>query len=365
MKVKKKVRRSLSKLFERADIFIRDIKPNDKITIIYDSDPDGVCSAAIAITALREVGINNIFAASRSPDFVKKYGARCTFSDKTIILDLSTDIFEKDLPKMKTTATDKKFLIFDHHLVWKIKSKNVTYVNPRMIEKEIYLPTSYLIYKFFSRRINLDSVKWMAVLGTIADYGLKDTKDLIGKYLRKKDYENIWGSEYGRAAMIANSTIAIAGADKSLETLLQLKSFRQFKRNDVFRKAFEKFEKEFRKRKEEMMRRMEVYPKIGLRFTIINSKYFRRIASTLATRIGNKNRDSVFVILEKSGNIYRIHGRSTASDVSIAKLFKKLGVGGGHPAAGGGSIKVKELKAFRKSLIKEIEKMRQIDRKKR
>ena len=360
--MKKKVRRSLSKLFERADIFIRDIKPNDKITIIYDSDPDGVCSAAIAIIALRKVGVSNIFAASRSPDFVKKYGARCTFSDKTIILDLSTDIFEKDLPKMK--MTDKKFLIFDHHLVWKIKSKNVTYVNPRMIEKEIYLPTSYLIYKFFSRRINLDSIEWMAVLGTIADYGLKDTKDLIGKYLRKKDYENIWGSEYGRAAMIVNSTIAIAGADKSLETLLQLKSFAQFKRNDVFRKAFGKFEKEFRKRKEEMMRRMEVYPKISLRFTIINPKYFRRIASTLATRIGNKNRNSVFIVLEKSGNIYRIHGRSTSS-ISIAKLFKKLGVGGGHPAAGGGSVKVKELKVFRKSLIKEIEKMRHIGRRKR
>jgi len=352
----------LNELFEKADRFIQGIKPKDKITIIYDSDPDGICSAAITITALKKIGIRNIFAASRSPDFLKKYGMKCSFSSKTIILDLSTDLLKKDLQKMKDAS--KKFLILDHHVVWKIKLRNVTYINPRMIKKEIYLPTSYLVFRYFSRRINLASLEWMAVLGTIADYGLRDTKDLIGKYLRKKDYENIWNSEYGKAGMIANSAIAIIGPEESLENLLRLKSFAQFKTNPAFRKAFRKFERELKKRKEEMIKRMEVYPEIGLRFTIISPRYFRRIASTLATRIGNKNKDSIFIILEKSGNLYRIHGRSTSS-ISIAKLFKKLGVGGGHPAAGGGSIKVKELQTFRKSLISKIEKMRQIDRKKR
>lgn len=360
-KRKEKMKINLNELFRTAENFIGSLNPKDKLTIIYDTDPDGVCAAAITISTLRKLNFHAIDAIPRSPDFMKKYGMKCNLSNNVIILDLSADLLKKDLPRIKNAM--KKILIIDHHLVWKINARNVFYVNPRIAEKEIYLPTSYLVFKFFSKYLKLDDVKWVAMLGTIADYGIKDTKDLIGKYMRKKDYKNIWDSEYGKFAMTMNSAIAVAGPEKSLKILLQTKSLAQFKRNNIFRKATERFEREFAQRKKEMMRRMEFYPEIGLRFTIINPKYFRRIASTLATRIGNKNKNSVFIILEKSGSIYRIHGRST-SNVSIAKLFKKLGVGGGHPAAGGGSIKVRELEEFKHSLINEVAKMRRFSRKK-
>lgn len=355
------MKRNLSELFEKAEYFVSNLNRKDKLIIIHDSDVDGVCSAVVTIFALRKFGIKHVLVVARDPEFLRKYGTKCEFSDKNIILDLSSDLFEKDLKKIKNSK--KKFLIFDHHMIWKINSKNVFYVNPRIVEKEIYLPASYLVFKFFSEFINIKDVEWIASLGTIGDYGIYDTKDLIGKYFKKKDYKDIWNSEYGKAAMVLNSAIAIIGAKKTLKILLQMKSFEQLERNVVFRRVYEKFEKEFRKVKNEMMKKMEDYPEIGLKISIIKPKY-RRIGSTLATKLGMKNKNSVLIILERFGNVYRIHGRSTAPEVSVASLFKRLGVGGGHTRSGGGTIKVKELKEFRMSLIKEIGKMRHIARKK-
>lgn len=350
IKKNKNEAKNLNELYKHAEVFFRALDEKEKLAVIHDSDPDGVCAAAITVIALRRMGLRPSIILPTDPYTIKTEGMHSKKYKHAIFLDMSPDLYKADLQKLRNM--ERRFLIFDHHLVWKINARNIFYINPRVTQKDLYIPTSYLVYRFFSRYVNLADVEWIATIGTIADYGIKDTKDLLDKYLKRREYENVWRSKYGLFAIVLNASIAINGAEKSLNELLRTKGYRQFRKNRFFKSAIKQFGREFRKGEKEMMKRMENFPKIGLRMSFVSPKY-RRISSALATKWGMMKKNSVLVILERSGEVYKIHGRSS-SKISIGKIFQKLGIGGGHHASGGANIKVKDLQKFKKMLIREI-----------
>jgi len=359
VKKAKEAKESLNKLFKKAENFLSKVSKKDRLCIVHDSDPDGVCSAVITIKTLKKLGFEKIVTKTSSPDLLKRKSSEINkILDKkfenTIILDLAPHLYQKAFKKIKNTK--KYLLIFDHHLTSEIKLKNVVYINPRLIKKRLYMPTSYLVFKFFSQLADIRDAEWVAVIGTIADYGInEDTKDMLGKYLKKKKYDvrKVWSTDYGKAAMTMNAATAIIGAEKSLKILLQLKNFTQFKKVREFKNSAENFEKEFEKKKKEVGKKLEFYPEFDLSFSMIKTKY-KHIASAVSSRISREKPQITLILFEKVGKIYKIHGRSQSGKVNIGLLFTKLNVGGGHVQAGGGSIKEKELHKFKERLMEEI-----------
>jgi len=356
---KKTKKKNLNEIFKKAEIFFQNIGHEDRLALIHDSDPDGVCSATVAIEALKRLGISSVGIFARGPESVKKSGILENGFNKILVLDLAPHLYQKDLERIKRMKKD--VLIFDHHLTAKLGAKNIFYVNPRLAEKSLYLPTSYLIFKYFESRTDISDMEWIAAIGTVADYGINpDTKDLIGKYV-EMNRERIWETEYGRAASILNASTAIIGPEKTLKILQHLKSFEQFKRVKAFTDSMRKFDTELKNRENEVRGKIEFYPEKKLMISYVRTKY-KHIASVISSRISREKKNWTFILFEKRGDEYKLHGRSQAGRVSIGLLFSNLGVGGGHVQAGGGSIKVKNLEKFEKALIREIG---LIDRKKR
>lgn len=353
-KLNKIKNQNLNEVFDRAESFFDKVNSKDKLALIHDSDPDGVCSATIMILSLKSFGIKPDVILASSPDDVKKTGVAVKNCNKVIILDLAPHLYAKSLEGAEKTGIE--FLIFDHHMIYEMHSKNIFYVNPRLIDDSLYMPTSYLVFKYYQRCIDTKNMEWVAAIGTVADYGIKkETEDLLTKFLTKSDYEDVWKSEYGKAAITLNAATAIVGAEKCLGIMLKLKTFDEFKHVPEFNEAARKFEDELKKREEEARKKLEVYQKEKLLISFVETKY-KHVASTISSRISReeKNKEMTFILFEKKEKEYKLHGRSQSGKVNIGLLFDKLGVGGGHVQAGGGSIEASQLSEFKKRLIDEI-----------
>lgn len=354
--------RNLDGIFGRAESFFDRVDSKDRLALIHDSDPDGVCSATIMILSLKSFGIKPNVVIASSPDDVKKTGVAVKNCNKVIVLDLAPHLYAKDLEEAERSGTD--FLIFDHHMAYKIDSENIFYVNPRLVDDSLYMPTSYIVFKYYERCVDTKNMEWVAAIGTVADYGIKkETEDLLLKFLTKADYEDVWKSEYGKAAITLNAATAIVGAEKCLEIMMKLKTFDEFKHVREFNEAARKFEDELKKREEEARKKLEVYPKEKLLISFVETKY-KHVASAISSRISReeKNKEMTFILFEKKGDEYKLHGRSQNGKVNIGLLFDSLGVGGGHVQAGGGSIEASRLPEFKKRLL---DKIKQTGREKR
>lgn len=177
----KKLKRDPSKIFEDGIEFIRKISSSDRLAVIYDNDADGLVSAVLTIHSLKKLGIKKPKAIINISglDALKKVGKE----NKLIFLDIPYVYFSK-LPK------EKDILIIDHHPTKRLGGR-ITIVNPLLESKDRYQPTSYLVYKIFSKVVELEEVGWLAAVGTITDYGFEDCKDLLKSYIRVRKKERI------------------------------------------------------------------------------------------------------------------------------------------------------------------------------
>ena len=140
---------------------IRKINDKKEVSIIYHSDPDGICSSTILFLFLNSLGKNVKLISTKyglvkiDEEIVKK-----SFNSELIfILDLSS--IPKDFKEIK-----ERVVIIDHHLV-KQELKNFFLINPRLINENFYYPTSYLVWKMFFDKVK--NTEWIAYFGCKAD----------------------------------------------------------------------------------------------------------------------------------------------------------------------------------------------------
>lgn len=305
--------------------FIKNIQEGEKVILIYDADVDGLCSAALLLSVLEKLE-KKVDNTPTGFAHIEKLKTKLEKFEKIIAVDVPIDLIEKHLVSM-----GKDMLIIDHHPGKDLNSEKVILINPRLEKPKIYQPTSYVVYKMFSGLI--EEKKWVAIVGTIGDLGIDDCKDLV----KIEDKKNIWKNKFGNAAVFLNSSISILGPEKTLKILMKSKNLEEFRKNEKIVSASKKFEIEVKKCEREFKRNLEVHDKILI--SEIDSKY-RGICSTLATKLAMENPENVIFIFERIGKNIKIHGRSGNKKINVGELFKKLGIGGGHEAAGAGKIKV-------------------------
>ncbi len=250
-------------------------------------------------------------------------------------------------------------LILDHHPI--LELKRVFYFNPLKYNKDIYIPTSYLVYSVTKTDL------WLAVIGCVFDHMIPDfLKDFVEEYpdiLDKVNKDPSYLSYETKLAMFVKLiTFNIKGktsdVKKSLDALENIESPYEIlnqttKYGTLVYKRYEKLNKEYEfilnKIKEYYDKKdpllLYIYPSGRMSFT-------RELANELSYLYKDK---TIIICRDKEGTI-KMSLRDQNKD--IAKLMPIAlegldGYGGGHPHACGGSINKKDFDIF-------IERMRSL-----
>ena len=335
-----KALKRLEDLFQKGIEFIKNIKDEEKVVLVYDSDADGLASAVLVLSAIEKIGKKIKKAMPMSFGDIEKSKTKLKKFEKIITVDVPVDLIEKHLLTLK-----KDMLIIDHHLGRDLNSERIVLVNPRIENPEIYQPTSYVAYKMFKDLV--EDKKWVAVVGTLGDLGIDDCKDLV----KVKDKKNVWNSKFGKVAMFLTAGIAVFGPEKSLRILLSSKNSEELIKNREMVNVKKEFDREMKRCEREFKENLEEYDKILM--SKIKPRY-KTVCSALITRIATKNPEKMVFIFEDKGKVIRIHGRNSIGRVDIGGLFRELGIGGGHEEAGAGSINKKEERKLKFELLEKL-----------
>ncbi len=344
----------MEELFKMGISFIKKIKTTDKILLIYHKDLDGLTSALIFIKCMKKFGVKISEKVASSNEEIEKILEKVKKFDKIVIFDIDISYMKKDLIKMK-----KEMLIIDHHPPRKnLNSKKIFYINPRLEKPKIYQPTSYITYKLLSRISDLRSEEWLAALGTASDYGLEDCKDLMKKWVKIKKKEELGKTKMWKKVEELVGIISEIGFPKVLTLLERAKSFEDFKKNKIVKKALKKYSKKMKECERSFWKNIRVFEKSNLVISEVKTKH-REITSLVSTKMTGKLPGKVIVILRKVGKKYAVHARYHGSrEIELGKILercaKNLNGGGGHPHAAGATIKVKNREVFEKRLLEEL-----------
>ncbi|MCS7105779.1 MAG: DHHA1 domain-containing protein [Candidatus Aenigmarchaeota archaeon] len=340
-------------LFKKGILFLRKIKPTDKILLVYHKDLDGLASGVIFSRIMKKLNLRVSKKFASSNEEIEKIRKCAKKFDKIIVLDVDISYMKKELVKMK-----KDILIVDHHPPKiNLNTKRIVYINPRLKNPKIYQPTSYITYKFFSRICRLKNEKWLAVLGTISDFGFADCKDLL-KELRIKKKEDILKTRSWKEVEKIIGTISEIGFRKTFELMEKANTLKEFKKNKIVKKALKNYFKKIKECEEIFWKNLKEYKEANLLISEIKTKH-REITSLISTKMSGKFSEKVLVVLRKVGKKYAVHARYNGSvEINLGKIMEKcakgLNGGGGHPNAAGASIKEKNKKIFEKRLIEEL-----------
>lgn len=318
----KKLKRALSDFFEKGIEFVKKISSSDRLAVIYDNDADGIISAALTVYSLKKLGkkIPKLVINAKGLEALKKVKR----NNKLIFLDIPYVYFHK-LPK------DKDILIIDHHPPKEL-GKGVVIVNPFLESKDRYQPASYLVYKIFSRIMPLKEVEWLAAVGTVADYGFEDCKDLLKAYLRIMDKGRIGKTRLGFAARKLNSGINELGFGRMLKILASSKSLNDFLGNRKVDSAHKTFEAKLKKGERKFWRNSERFGKI-----IFSTLGYSggSLASTLSSAISERYPERLILLIVKRRKSYGIHARWQRAEADVGKLMRKCcDIRGGGAQAG-------------------------------
>lgn len=336
-------KRKISDLFELGEKFLSQISPEEKVLLLYHVDVDGITSGIITLTGLKRMGIKiGKILHPELGSFLKQSSLTKKF--KTIV---STDV---PFDRKSLLEKNKKYLIIDHHIGEDLNGESVVFINPRLEKKDLYQSSSYISYKFFSKMVDIEDVEWLAVVGAIADYSLKDCSDLLLKYAKTKNRENIWKTKFGMTANMINSTIHKFGIDETFKIILSLKNVEDIFKNKKILEAHKEFLVELKKTEKEFWKNAET--RGDLLFSVIKAE--GRLGSTLSSQLSTKYPEKLIVIARKRKGAYGINARWQKPKIGVDYLMKKACdiEGGGHPAAGGGSVR--NIKKFKETLLKEL-----------
>lgn len=345
----KKLKRNLNELYSRTREFINNLKREDSILLIHHRDMDGIISAVLFQRYLQESFVTPTKVVSWANEEAERELNNIRKFDKTIVLDIDISYLWRELNRF-----DKEILLVDHHSPVKdMNNEKIVYMNPRLDDEKLYQPTSYLVWKIFGD----GELKWMALVGTVADAGFQNCRDLYGE-VKIKSQDQIWKTEYAKVGFRINAALTEIGFDKVREILMKANSIEEIEKNDEINNCWKKYQEEYSEVKKMFWKNMEEHKKIKLMISKVG-KVERPLTSSLATELSFKHKKNIIVILRDQGDKYAVNSRYQLNDIHLGKLLRKIshgiGGGGGHARAAGATIEKKSIDLFINRLIKELE----------
>jgi single-stranded DNA-specific DHH superfamily exonuclease len=340
--------------------FLKGIGNRDNVVIIFHNDTDGCCSAALLDLFLqRRTGKEAYIISQPMPtdENLKRKVQTCVPS-KIIFLDLAID---QQPDVLKSLAGFSDVLVIDHHKISnRLEHKKITYYNPRLEKPDVFKSCSLVTYEFCSKITDMEDVMWLAIVGAIADYDLKDSKSLMErgkeKYVslqNKQPRDSVFGTlSQMIASAKATRTLTSEEIVKILEGIKDPEHFENYEKTDKLIKAYEETENELTRVMIDAEKIAQKHPKVI--FYQMKSKL--NLRATLSTKLSEKFPNRLVIIYEKVGNKIKISARNQNRIYDVAKLLKSAAKGmkasaGGHSAAGGGTVLEKDWETFKERLI--------------
>lgn len=352
--------------------FLEEIKENDKIIVVHDDDCDGICSGVIVANL-----VNNLFGYF--PELIStKWNESLTESVASKVLKENVNcVIIVDVPMIQQKLIDElkdvaKILIIDHHLPEKYK--NVVYCNPRLHDKKIYIPVSYVVYKVYEVMTKSKYIMWVAATGVLGDHGVNECSDIFEELRlvhprlieNKKLKEDILfnETELGLLAKIIDSGRVMKGSEGAefvARTLLNVKNYREVldgstEETKILLNWYKTSRKEFDRLVEDFKKNKKL---IGKNILFYEFKSKLRLKSTLASSTEDFCKDSIVVIGQEVYDYFDVSIRKGEKlKINLVELVKR-GMknipgarGGGHPEAVGAKIPLKYKEKFLENLAK-------------
>ena len=338
--------------------FIDIIGKKDKIAIIYHTDADGVCSAAITTLALKKLDLPVTCA------FTQKSG-QITITKETVnylkqnnitkifILDLAVDSNPDTIKDLESFAD---IIIIDHH----ITSNNLNNKKTVMIKSQDISDrdpsqycTSKLIYDLFLQKTDIKDLNWISAIGIIGDFGIKTWNTFLESAANNNPntLKNLFDAEeyITYAAMCDGSK----GLNLSYDTLLTANDARDViislvkykKVRDEIDLCVKNAEKKAIFREDLNLVYYEIKPTYNIK---------SKVSNILSSKTYPK-KTIIVVQLDKSR--ITISARNQSCSVSMNDLMRNCtkdltdANGGGHIPASGGSIRKQDKDKFRENVL--------------
>ncbi|MBM3303635.1 MAG: DHH family phosphoesterase [Candidatus Aenigmarchaeota archaeon] len=308
-----------------------------RVLLLYHHDTDGICSAALLLRFFPKMKSLPLEGPRLDRKEMKRIASQD--ADVMIFLDLPVDQEFESLMQLKRKA---KLAVIDHHIAERDLSRwGVLHINPRL-EKDVYLPTSYMVYKILEKLGKKPSgVKWISCIGVYGDYGMKDCAAFLASCDMGREGMAL-GSELISAAVTLKG---LKGADIALKYLLASEDFSNFSRSNALKAWKAAVSKEFNEIMGHFDGGKELYPDAGLVIYEIRNRL--NLTSAVSNRLSELLPDLVVMIRKKhdkggQGKEWKLSLRCQSGRVNLGLITKKcaegIGSGGGHKKAAGAVV---------------------------
>jgi len=330
-----------------------------KRLLFYHRDADGVCSASLLLKFFRGFESNARQGPRIEKEFVKEILEKRP--DLIVFLDLPVDQEWDKVKDIMDNLPKARMVVVDHHIHERdMNSERIVHVNPRFFE-DAYLATSYVMFKLMGS-LGKDAAPsvWIAGIGIIGDYDLKDCGDVIG--LSEKTYPGSIGkdpmrSKLGYASELICSAVTMKGsegADSVLKILLESRDYRKFLESKRLKVWHQKVRDEIRRVIKDAYRNREIHPKLDLHIYTIRTRM--SLTSAVSTYFAEKNPGKTIIIRKRSEGEWKLSFRNQSGTVNVGQLAKRcvqgIGTGGGHKKAAGAIVS--DWDKFRGCLLEEL-----------
>ncbi|MFH0832581.1 MAG: DHH family phosphoesterase [Candidatus Aenigmatarchaeota archaeon] len=333
--------------------FLKNIKKNDEVVIVFHNDADGMCACALLNKFLESIGKDSLIISQPMPTDKNLFRKiQTTIPTKIIFLDLAVDQQSNVITKLSNIAN---ILIIDHHQISRnMNSSRIVHYNPRFKNPKIYQSASYLVYKILSELFNAEEFLWIAATGIIGDYNIEDSEDLVEEIKKRYSIEDLYDSLFAKIAdMISAAKATKALTSEEIANLVgKVKDPKDLVGVEKFIESFQLVEKEI----SEVMLDAENSEKIG-DIIFYNLKSHYNIRSEIAKRLSEKNPSKLVLVYQKIGS--KLNASARSKNIDIARIFKRISRNikasvGGHEQAAGATLNIKDWETFKENLVEAL-----------
>ena len=347
--------------FKEAVEFLKNIKKEDGVIIVFNNDADGVSACTIVKEYLeKQIGIKPFIISQPMPtekDLIKKI--QSSIPTKIIFLDLAMDQQSIVIKKLHGISD---ILVIDHHSIHSnLNEGNVTHHNPRFVDFKIYQSATYLSYKICSEIFDTDYLLWVAAIGMIGDYNLDYSQDLVKIVKEKYSLEgDLYKTFLGRIADMISAirSTNMMSCEEAVEVFQNVKNPENFSEaygSDVMIKSLEIMDSEMNRLEKDFKETSETHGNL-ITYEIV-SEY--NLCSPISTKLSGDFKDKMLMVYQISGSKVHVSARNQGQIFDVAKIMKDAsrnlrGDAGGHPAAAGATISIEDWDSFKDKIIKNI-----------
>lgn len=350
-------------VLERVDNFFREITPQDKVCIIHDTDPDGICSAVIIAKGIER--LRGKTTDVHMPIDKKNYGItkemlailRKKKITKLIVCDFSLEHYPSQLI---AAAKMCDILVIDHHKIYaELESLPALFYKPQLfstVEPQQYC-TAKLAYDAMSRLVTVSDLDWMAALASIADIATQPWEAWIKQTFRKYNLSfgaDLFATPLGQVAEIIQSVGVYNSAfsKKAFTVLFAAHSYKDVLSSEL---AYYKkiIDKELRTHEKLFASKKQVQGEL-LYYELSSS---HSIQSSLSTILALKSPHNTLVVVNKNKTFVKISARRGDRKIAVNTLLEEAVRGfaksnaGGHATAAAAGFPRKYLNTFKKRVM--------------